>query len=302
MKDNLVSKTSFCFICVSLFCSSFLGMGFPYIIKHSGTSWFLSLLIGFVVSLVLLFIYFKIFNLLPEKNIVEKIKTIFPKVIGNILIYLLFLIFFLFSIIMFWRYSTFISSEFLTETPNFIIALLVSLPIIYAALLKFDVISRTSNIIILMCMSFYLLNFTSLFNSIDFTNFKPLFITPIKDTIKVGIISGVIQTAPIFITLIIPKSKITKNEKITRSILISYVVSFLAISGSIFSIIGVLGLNIANLYTFPSYIVLKTINVLTLGMSTPFSIIVVQTRMSYFLSMKSLTTASRPFSGIWPCA
>ncbi|MDD2519240.1 MAG: GerAB/ArcD/ProY family transporter, partial [Bacilli bacterium] len=66
---------------------------------------------------------------------------------------------------------------------------------------------------------------------------------------------------PSFMLLtIIPKSMVEDNKKITKYVINGYVISMLVMLLSIFVVVSVVGPNLADLYRFPSYYVMKKIH------------------------------------------
>ena len=69
MNRYKISSLTFSLIFMCLLNSSLLGIIFPYILHESKTSFYISLGISFLVGLVFIFIYLKIFNFLTDKDI-----------------------------------------------------------------------------------------------------------------------------------------------------------------------------------------------------------------------------------------
>ena len=219
--------------------SNLLGIIFPYIITSSNSSYIFTLLLSSIISLLLILLYIKLIN----KNI-NKSKLL---LIINLLI----------TSYLFYRFTVFVSNEYLTQTPIILISLLLFLPIIVSSFKNIDVIIRCSSIIIIISFILLLLSNLSLINKIDINflkqiSFKPLIV--IKDSIIISILS----TSPIFNTLLV-KEHINIDKK---HIITSYIITHLLLIITTVIIIGTLGLNISSIYRYPSYIVLKNINIL----------------------------------------
>jgi len=268
MNKYKLSSLTFSLIFMCMLNSSLLGIIFPYLLHEAKTSFYLTLGISFIIGLILIFIYLKIFNFLPDKDIFKKIEAIFPKWIGKIITILLMTLVFCLTIIIIWRLVTFISSEFLVETPNLFIGLLIAAPLLYASLTDFDVIGRLATFCLAVAFLLLMFNIISLFSQVDITNLKPLLNFDVTHTSKSVTALTFIILTPGFLTLVIPKSNITNPSKITRSILIAYTLEMISIFLISFIIVTVLGIDIANLYTFPSYVVLKTLSVLSFIQNT----------------------------------
>ena len=262
MNNYKISSLSFAFMVICLIDSNLLGMVFPYLIREAKTSVLFSLIISFLLGFVFIFVFIQAFNFLPEKNLSEKILTIFPKSLAIIINLLINFLVFLVIIIVFWRFSTFISSEYLTETPTFLISLLLASPIFLASFKDFDIASRCATIIIIAIIFLFIFSRIVLATYIDLENFKPILNNTFTHIGKGSIVLTILQMSPMFIALNIPKKNISDAKNINKALIISYVFSFFIISSIIITIVGVLGIGVASLYTFPSYVVLKKINIL----------------------------------------
>lgn len=268
MNRYKISSLTFSLIFMCLLNSSLLGIIFPYILHESKTSFYISLGISFLVGLVFIFIYLKIFNFLPDKDIFEKIDAIFPKWVSKIISLILMALVFMIAVIVIWRLVTFISSEFLVETPNLFIGLLIAAPLFYAMLYDFDIIGRLATFCLAVAFFLLMFNVISLFSQVDISNLKPLLNFDLMHTGKSVTVFSFVVFVPAFLTLVIPKENISDSAKLTKSILVAYTLEMISIGLIFFIIVTVLGIEISNIYTFPSYVVLKTLSVLSFIQNT----------------------------------
>ena len=244
MNRYKISSLTFSLIFMCLLNSSLLGIIFPYILHESKTSFYISLGISFLVGLVFIFIYLKIFNFLPDKDIFEKIDAIFPKWVSKIISLILMSLVFMIAVIVIWRLVTFISSEFLIETPNLFIGLLIAAPLFYAMLYDFDVIGRLATFCLAVAFILLMFNVISLFSQVDISNLKPLLNFDLMHTGKSVIVFAFVVFVPAFLTLVIPKENISDSTKLTKSILVAYTLEMISIGLIFFIIVTVLGIEI----------------------------------------------------------
>ena len=260
MNNYKISSLSFTLMFICIINALLPGILFPYMIYEAKTSLFISILISYFLGLLIIYFFFKVFNFLPDESIFGKINKIFPKAISRIIGFIILLLILIFAICVFWRYSTFISLEFLTETPNYFVTLIVILPIGYIMFYDIDTIARVSVFCVFIGFVLFTNNFISLSGTIDMNNFKPLLNNDAYHIIKSSVVFVTLNVAPILSLLIIPKNNIVDKERLPKSLLIGYTINTLCICGVFLAIIGVLGLPLSSLFTFPSYEVLKTIN------------------------------------------
>ena len=95
---------------------------------------------------------------------------------------------------------------------------------------------------------------------VDLSNFKPLLNNDLSHIVKSSLVFVTLNVVPILSLLIIPKNNVLDNEKLPKNLIIGYTINTICICGIFFAIIGVMGIELSSLFTFPSYEVLKTIN------------------------------------------
>ena len=76
----------------------------------------------------------------------DKISDVFSKFTSKIIYAILIIVIFFISVIIFWRVTTFISTEFLVDTPTIFIAFIICVPIIYSLFFDFDTLGRIATI------------------------------------------------------------------------------------------------------------------------------------------------------------
>jgi len=258
MTNYKLSSLSFTFIFICIINAMLPGTLIPYMLVTAKTSIFISMFIGFLLGLLIIFLFFKIFDFLPEYSLFKKIDYVFPKFLSKIIVIIILM--FIFAVFVFWRYSTFISLEFLTETPNSLITLILILPVIYSTIYDIDTLARLSTFCVFIGAFLYFNNAFSLIRQVDFSNLLPLLNNDFIHISKSSIMFSMLCVVPILSLLVIPKDNIVDKEKVKKSILIGYSVNTICVSIIFLCIIGVLGIDVSILFTFPSYEVLKTIN------------------------------------------
>ncbi len=260
MTNYKLSSLSFTFIFICIINAMLPGTLIPYMLITAKTSVFISIFIGFLLGLLIIFLFFKIFDFLPEYSLFKKIDYVFPKFVSKIIVSIILLFMFIFAVFVFWRYSTFISLEFLAETPNSLITLILILPVIYSTMYDIDTLARISTFCVFIGAFLFFNNVISLFGQNDFSNLLPLLNKDFSHLSKSSVMFSMLCVVPILSLLVIPKNNIVDKENVKKSILIGYIINTICVSIIFLCIIGVLGIDVSILFTFPSYEVLKTIN------------------------------------------
>lgn len=124
--------------CLQLFSILFFIMVAPLtglsligIFKKATVDAYLCPLFASLLGIPLMLIFIFLSNYKPDLTLGEKIISIFGKVLGNIINYLLIVFILLFSATLLFNLSDFIVSQFLPETPTYVVACLFASIIIY---------------------------------------------------------------------------------------------------------------------------------------------------------------------------
>lgn len=258
MKEK-ISNFSFLTIIYSISSASFYGITSAYLFEKGNTSLVISILLGYIISLLISIIYLKIFSYKENLSFVNKLKQIYKKfhyipntiiIIASISLY----------IIATNRLVTFLSTQYLIETSKVIILFLVVMTTYYTASKGIETISRVSSISFFISLTIFMFNLLSLIKHINIENYFPI-ITVSKSTIlETSLVYALFFTGPIFYMNSICKNELDKKEKITKQYYLIHLVSFLIVSLGIITTLGVYGINLCKIFDYPLYTVLKKIS------------------------------------------
>lgn len=262
MSKEKIDSIEFSSLIPFVAATSIMGSGFAYLYHNAGKSSIISMFFGLLLSMFFVFLIFKVFNVLPEDTLNEKIKKIFPKHLYYVIIIVIIFSLLSLSSLSFFNMVSFFSTQFSSNLSRLSIAVVLSLFVFYAASKNVETISRFSGITIFICLAFFLFNFVSLASDININNILPITNNNWSDIIKSSLVFAVLFSGPSFLLLVIPKANIVDVSKLKKNLIISYVatgIMFLLIN---LVVLGLLGIDTAKLYTYPIYIVLKKINML----------------------------------------
>ena len=248
MNDNKINSFGFSTLLVHLCSSSFFGVLSSYILNKSKTDTLLSLLIGFIISLFISSVSLSLFN-----------RKIIPKRINNLFNIILILCSVFGYILLTYRLTTFISNQYLVETPKYLISLLILILTFYTASKGIEVISRVSTITFYFTIINFLFDIFNLINKIKFDNFLPLFTTNYKNVLISSILFALFFSVPTIYINSIKKDELTNKDKFKKYYYLMISFSFIIIFTSVFISIGVSGIKINNLFDYPIYTTLKRI-------------------------------------------
>jgi spore germination protein KB len=258
---DTIKKNEFCILTSFLMKCFFVGISIhniTYITKQD--SW-ISIIIAFIIGLIPLLLFNKLINLEPNLNINKLINKYFGNFFGNFLnLFLILSVTFHASIVL-WNLSNFINSQFLFKTPILAISIFFMIPVIYTVNKGLKTIGRTGMVLFIINILFFLLSFLSVINKIDLSNLSPTLENGIFPILDGALVEFSYCALAYFLLLIIPKNNISQNKNLGKCLLKIYIYNFIVMFIFMFLILTVFGQRLANLYQYPEYHLLKTINV-----------------------------------------
>ncbi|MBE6156498.1 MAG: hypothetical protein E7161_02010 [Firmicutes bacterium] len=231
--------------------SSMFGIGFFLIFQNAGKDAWISILLGTLLGLIILYIYNKIKQQLNNNSLEDNLKNTF---LGKIYIIILILFYLYLMIITLMLLPLFVNSFYLTTTPK----ILVNIPfLILAIYITFKGKSNIENLSKLLCIfSLIIILFfaISLTGYLDFNNLIPVFTNGTNNIIECALIYASLTSIPQIIT--INYSNDFKNT------IKDYLLSSLTIFTIIFFTVIAMGEPLLKIYSFPEYTVLRQIKIL----------------------------------------
>lgn len=254
-KISLLEYNSLIWFIVRAGC---VGLTISNLIMISKQDCWLSGLLALILSIIPLFIFYKLRSYDKDKNICELNEYAFGK-IGKIINIFLALGALFFTFVAFLEITYFVNSQFLYKTEYIYISICFIIPIIYALFKGINAITKTSLIL------FYIIILTALFivigvsSGINIENLKPAFQTPPSNLLHGALIIITYNVLPLLFLLIIKQSQIKNNK--TISSVIFFVISLLTLVNVAFLTIGAFGVNMSILYEYPEFQILKKVEI-----------------------------------------
>jgi len=231
--------------------SSMFGIGFFLVFQNAGKDSWISILLGTLLGIAVLYIYNLIKKNLNNQSLESKLKSTFIGKIYN----LIFIIFYLYlMIIVLMLLPLFVNSFYLTTTPK----LLINIPfLILAVYITFKGMRTIENLSSFLCFfSLIIIAFfgISLTTYIDFNNLIPILTNGTNNVIKCALIYASLTSIPQIITINYSNDfKNTLKDYLLSSLTIFIIVFFTIIS---------MGEPLLKIYSFPEYTVLRQIKIL----------------------------------------
>ncbi len=232
--------------------SSMFGIGFFLLFKNTGKDSWISLILGTLLGIIILFVYKYIKEYFSNHNIKDILsKTFLGKI--YLLIFLLFYIY-LMSIILI-LLPMFVKSFYLLYTPKFLIIVPFLFIAVYISFKDKKVLESLSNLLFVLCVSSVILYSLLLLKYVDSTNLYPIFSSNTISILKSAFIYGTITSIPQIIT-------INFHGNTFKDELKEYIFASLINLLMIILIILTLGEPLIKIYSFPEYAVFKQIKIL----------------------------------------
>lgn len=242
--------------------TTFFGISVSILKEGAGVNAWLSALISYIIGLIPLLMIIYISNYQPNKNLHEKINTLFGNKLGFIINIIFSILLISLGITLLYNINNFILSQFLYRTPFLVSSTIFISLIIYSANKGINVISKIAMLLLTINIALYTINILALIQHIDISNFLPFLKENTKNIIPTSFKIASINYLPLLTILIIPKNKLTTPEKYTKTIIISYIIGAIISFGLVITTFGVLGINLVNAFEYSEYIVLRKIKLL----------------------------------------
>lgn len=284
---NKIQNIEVCFLMYFIMISSVIGIGLNNSVIIAKTDAYLIPIIGSLLGIIPLFFIIKIINYKENLDVFSKIKILFDSKIGNLINIILILFVTFFMTCTYWNLINFINSQYLIDTPKSIIFLIITFVILYTINKDFEVFGRTVIIIFFIDLSLFLLSLLGLIKEIDLNNLLPFLEHGIKNPLIASFSYVSTTILPVFLITLIPKGTLTKKNKLTKHLIITYVVTNIIIFLIFGIVISVFGYEMTYLYQYPTFNVQKKIL-----LTTVFSRIEIILSMQWLFNLMSTITFS----------
>lgn len=262
-QDEKINSFSLSTIILSLCCSTFYGIFSSYIINTAKNASIISIIIGFIISIIISIIINTFIKKEETLTYTKKIKNIFPKT--SLIINIISILCSIFGyILLTYRLTTFLSNQYLVETPRYLISLLILSLTFYTASKGFNTAIRVSVITFFISIAIFFFDFFSLISEIKIDNFLPLITVSYKNILSSSIVFSLYFSIPLIYLNIIPYNQIKDKKNFNKYYYLMIFASFIIILSSIFISIGVNGSIIISLFDYPVYSTLKRIKLFSI--------------------------------------
>lgn len=242
-------------------CSLYLGLSDIILLKKSLNDVLISMLVGTILGLIPIIMYLKVNDTYPDLDFYDKTKKMFGKVIGSIINIIMFIIYLVMLVIAVRTIVVFVASKYLQTTPFYVIGLLAIATILVINFKGLETIARVSQINFIIAIILIIIIEVFLLQYIKIDNLFPMFTKNVFNHIASGSIYYAGSTSMLCLLLLcIKKDEIRDPKKYNKTIIISYIIASLSLVVVMFFIISCFGYNLATLFRYPEYIILKKIS------------------------------------------
>ena len=231
--------------------SSMFGIGFFKIFQNTGKDSWISVLLGTLLGIIVIYIYSLIKKNLNNNTLEKTLKKSF---LGKIYLFLFVLFYLYLMTIILILLPIFVNSFYLTNTPKIIVNIPFFILAIYISFKGQDIIENLSSFLWIFSLIIILFFAISLTSYIDINNLLPVLTYSNKSIIESSLVYAMITSIPQIIT--INYSNDLKNT------IKDYLWASLSLFTIVFFTIIALGEPLLKIYSFPEYTVLRQIKIL----------------------------------------
>lgn len=259
MKDKKINCLSLLSMIVSLCISSFYGITSSYLLNIGKTTIIISMVIGYLLSLIFSLIVFKFFQYKEDLSFVNKVKHTYGKlsiVINTLVIIASIIMYITFTN----RLTSFLSTQYLVQTKKILILMPILFLTYHTANKGIETISRVSTISFFISILIYLFDIFGLIKHINIENYLPLITISNNTILKSSLLFCAFFSLPIVFINVTNKGNLDDKKNFKKYFFLGHFISFLIVFSAIFVTVGVYGINLCNEFDYPLYTVLKKIS------------------------------------------
>lgn len=259
--NNKISALQFSMVGTFSGMSLFEGISSVFLFNASKQNAWITAIIATILSLVIFYVFIKVINYEPNKNIIEKINHLFGNKLGQFINFILFSIVAIILLISSWSILNFIEIKYLTETPPWFITGFLLLTTTYVVHKGIETIVTTAQVLAYFSIIVIIIVTVFLFEFFEFENLKPILESGISPVIIDSLNLMCYSLTPFFLLTIIPKNSIVDKRHLTKYFLIGFIISSLFVAIVSFFVMATIGPELAKIYRFPTYYTLMKIGV-----------------------------------------
>ncbi|MBE6138815.1 MAG: hypothetical protein E7173_03635 [Firmicutes bacterium] len=258
---NKISTLQVVSLCWQLILSVDIGIiSYISLISLKQDGWISIIVAGFLgIIPVLLYLYLMSYR--PEMNFHQLNEYLFGKIGGKIINSIVALLIAFCVMLYFNNLNNFITSQYLHKTPTLFGIIIFSIPVIYLLNQGLTTIGRTTFVLFAFGLGLLLLTVLGLVGQIDLNNFMPILEHDTTNIFRTALRIIPYTSFSLILLLCIPKQDIVDSSKLNKRVIGAYIISFITVLSALFFIVGVLGADLAQLYQYPEFHVLKRISI-----------------------------------------
>lgn len=263
MKKNKITQFQY-FTTFFFLLNAFIPMiGFHTMTMISKQDALFSILLGCGMMFLFSLLMKNILNYLPEKNLFEKMKSLYPK---SYLLFFLLLILCFFSILFLitQEFSSFVRFYLLPQFHEFWILLPLFLLLFYFLKKSSESLFHTTEICFYLYILFFIISLFGILPQCNFLKIKPLLSSSLMDILKGALIFFCSLPLPFFILLYFPKKGLQEKKKSTKTWIQAILSNEIFLFITLFLILSSLGIYLANLYKNPLMVTYQKISFLNI--------------------------------------
>jgi len=264
MRDKLIGKLRCVEAAILVFFiihGGIFGAGVNILVKTAEEDMWLACLIGCILGFIPFYAYISLSNAHPDKNIFEIVESVFGKILGKVMVFIITLFAISFILFYFWNLTNLISSQYLYNTPQIFIYIIFAIPLIYILSKGIKVALQSIIIIFVITAIIYIITFFSLLPQSNFLNLMPILKDGILPVLEAALGFIAYSITPLLFIGSIPVHYYEDKENYKKYMIIGYIISCLAVFAIPYLVITIFGIDLVQLYQYPEFQILKRVSI-----------------------------------------
>lgn len=221
----------------------------------------ISSLVASIFGMGVMWMYWFLGSKYPNMTFIEIIQKIFGKYIGVIISIIIVFFYLYISCHVPWYIGNFLATEAMTETPQYITKSLFVLAVVIALLYGIEAIARSSEVLLYFASILIFLAMILVVPNAKIQNLQPVMEGGIAPILKAALFLSCLVTFPLITLMMIYPINVKNIKETKKCFFKGYLFSSFINFITIFMTVLVLGSNMTAKLQYPTYILLKQINV-----------------------------------------
>lgn len=223
-------------------------------------AWIVAIL-GTAIGLIVIWLFCLIAQWFPDLTFVQMMEKVLGRWLGKAASLLFVFMSFVYTAILLYYSGTFLNTHLMPNTPMVALNILLAIIIVMGVRLGLETIARSAEVLILICLIFFLFLVFFISPQVNFDNLQPVFEAEPKKIVQTSLSFIEVTSVNAIVLLMIFPAFINTGIKAKKFFLIGNLLGGIVIIIFTFLCVAVLGAYNTGIELYPGYALAKRINV-----------------------------------------